>query len=118
MTLREARKLAGMSQKQLAGVAGMAELSISALERGIRNPHKRTQKKLEKILNAEIDWDATKKIRGQVAPGADAMLEAKLARTLYRALMLPPASKARVLGLLKKYVKHLQKEMNASIKTV
>ena len=55
-SIREERRL---TQQDLAGITGISQPHIQALEAGKYLPQLRTRKRIEQILGAEIDWLAT-----------------------------------------------------------
>lgn len=54
MTLHEARKLKGLTQKDLADLVGVTVVAISRYENGHRSPRVGVAKKLELIL--DVPW--------------------------------------------------------------
>ena len=60
MTLKEARKKhGGYTQKELAGLVGVTEITVSNWERGITAPSSRLWKKLAEVLGVamqDLDW--------------------------------------------------------------
>lgn len=57
-TLREARQLIGMNQKQLAAYVNISIVQMSNIMRANSFPKGKTRKKFESKLGA-IDWQAT-----------------------------------------------------------
>lgn len=52
--VRRMRREKGLSQQELADLAGVGQDSISAIETGKHEPHPRTLRKLAKALDAEV----------------------------------------------------------------
>jgi len=53
--LRQARARSGLSQRQLAGRAGLSQPMISAIERGLQDPRHGTLDKLLRACGQELD---------------------------------------------------------------
>ena len=61
MRLRELRIRRAMTQKDLASKAGIAEVTLSAIERGVELPSMRTARALAVVLEVELaDIDEVK----------------------------------------------------------
>ena len=59
MTLREARRLRGWTQKQLEALSGVEQTAISRIERGsIANPGINRVRKLEAALKVRLTFGA------------------------------------------------------------
>lgn len=52
--VRRARKAKGLSQEQLAQIAGLDRTYISGLERGVRNPALSTQERIAQALGVPL----------------------------------------------------------------
>lgn len=62
MKLREARRLAGKTQQQLAAAVGVEQQTISDYEKGRRYPTVVRARQIERLLGrepGEIDWPGT-----------------------------------------------------------
>jgi len=57
--LRTVREQKRLTQQDLAGITGISQPHIQALEAGKYLPQRRTRKRIEQILGAEIDWQLT-----------------------------------------------------------
>ena len=58
-SMKVARVQACLTQKELAEYAGLSEVAVNHIEKGITKPRKSTQKKIETVLAQKIDWDLT-----------------------------------------------------------
>ena len=57
--LRSIRHSAGLTQDNLAQLTGLSQPHIASIEAGVVLPRKRTRKRIEGLLGAEIDWQQT-----------------------------------------------------------
>jgi transcriptional regulator with XRE-family HTH domain len=55
-TLKSVRKTKGYTQKQVAKVTGISNVTISLIETGKHYPGAKTRHKIEQALNCKIDW--------------------------------------------------------------
>lgn len=56
MTLKEARKGRGYTQKELAEIIGVSYVAVSLIERGRLFPKPKTRHRIEAVLNMDIQW--------------------------------------------------------------
>jgi transcriptional regulator with XRE-family HTH domain len=65
------RREKGLSQQELADLAGVGQDSISAIETGKHEPHPRTLRKLAEVLDIEVvDFFREQALSGKVEPPA------------------------------------------------
>lgn len=115
MKIFEARTARKLSQEKLAKISGVAQATISLVERGLTSPNASTRRKLEKVLGRRISWFHTKGQRvfrptGKGAPLQQA--EGELRRALYSINLLTKDEQREFLKIAKKYLKELAKGLN------
>lgn len=68
-SVRRMRREKGLSQQELADLAGVGQDSISAIETGKHEPHPRTLRKLAEVLDVEVaDFFREQALSGKVEP--------------------------------------------------
>jgi len=109
MDLRAERKSKGLTQAELAELAGVKALTISLIENGKSAPQARTRKKLERALGYRIDWMAGKGQRRFREDRSDfALVEGRLRKVLYDVNFFEPGERRKFLKLAKRYIRQAE----------